>query len=143
MVNSLSKLLKADDWNDFDPHQGQDTRRSSLEGTDPFGYAAAPIRGLEVPSAPSPLSRFEGISIFDDKGEVKRLVESVVEQVDPGVSIERLRKMDFSFIFTLFKRGKARDVEFSRSEIEASWDWRNGKIDETIHEKLEDTIKGF
>ena len=94
-----------------------------------------------MPVAPNPFSRFEGISIFDDKGEVKRLVESIVQQVDPGVSIDRMRKMDFSYIFTLFKWGKARDVEFSRSEIEASWDWRNGKIDETIQEKLENTIK--
>lgn len=91
----------------------------------------------------SPFNRFEGISIFDDKGEVKRLVGSVLQQVDPDVSIERMRKMDFSFIFTLSKRGKTRDVEFSRSEIEDSWDWRNGKIDEAIQERLEKTIKEF
>ena len=86
---------------------------------------------------------FDGYSIFDDKGEVKRLVESVLQQVDPDVSIERMRKMDFSFIFTLSKWGKAQDAEFSRSEIEDSWDWRNGKVDETIQKKLEKAIKEF
>ena len=91
----------------------------------------------------SPFYRFEGISNFDDKGEVKRLVKSVLQRVDADVTIERMRKMDFSYIFTLFKWGKSRDVEFSRSEIEASWDWRNGKIDEAIQEKLGNTIKEF
>ncbi len=97
--------------------------------------------GLEVTPVPFPFNRFEGISNFDDKGEVKRLVESVLQRSDPDVTVERMRKMDFSYIFTLFKWGKARDVEFNRSEIEASWDWRNGNIDESIQSKLEKTIK--
>ena len=40
------------------------------------------------------LSRFNGYSIFDDKGEVKRLVESLIQGRDPDASVERLRKMD-------------------------------------------------
>jgi hypothetical protein len=83
---------------------------------------------------------FEGYSIFDDKGEVKRLVESVTQIKDPDVNIERLRKMDFSYVFTLSKKGKTREVELVRTEIEASWEWRKGNIDETLEKKIRDTI---
>jgi hypothetical protein len=48
--------------------------------------------------------------------------------------------MDFSYIFILFKRGKSKEVELTRSEIEASWDWKNGNIDETLQRKIENTI---
>ncbi len=85
-------------------------------------------------------NRFDGYSIFDDKGEVKRLVESVVQNKDPDVNIERLRKMDFSYIFILFKKGKSKEVELSRNEIEASWEWRKGDVDETLQKKIEVTI---
>jgi hypothetical protein len=92
---------------------------------------------------PPPYDRFEGISMFDDKGEVKRLVARLIQDRDPDVTIERMRKMDFSYIFTLSRRSRSREVEISRSEIDASWDWRNGNIDETIQKKVENTIKEF
>jgi hypothetical protein len=85
-------------------------------------------------------SRLDGISIFDDKGEVKRLVESLIQNKDPDVNIERLRKMDFSYVFTLSKKGKLKEVELVRTEIEASWEWRKGNVDETLRKKIEDTI---
>ena len=60
--------------------------------------------------------------------------------IDPDVNIERLRKMDFSYIFTLSKKGRAREVELVRTEIETSWEWRKGNIDETLEKKIKDTI---
>ncbi len=84
--------------------------------------------------------RFEGVSIFDDKGEVKRLVAKVVQERDAEVTIDRMRQMDFSYIFILFKRGRGKEVELTRSEIEASWDWKNGNIDETLQRKIENTL---
>jgi len=89
---------------------------------------------------PSQYDRFEGYSIFDDKGEVKRLVESITQIKDPDVNIERLRKMDFSYVFILSKKGKAKEVELVRSEIEASWEWRKGNVDEALEKKIKDTI---
>ena len=83
---------------------------------------------------------FDGYSIFDDKGEVKRLVESILQNKDSDVFIESLRKIDFSYVFTLTKRGRSSEVDLERSEIEASWDWRNGNIDSTLQRKIEDTI---
>jgi len=85
-------------------------------------------------------NRFDGYSIFDDKGEVKRLVEGLIEMIDPDVNIERLRKMDFSYVFTLSKKGRVREVELVRTEIETSWQWRKGNIDETLEKKIKDTI---
>ena len=85
-------------------------------------------------------NRFDGYSIFDDKGEVKRLVEGLIEMIDADVNIERLRKMDFSYVFTLSRKGRAREVELVRTEIEASWEWRKGNIDETLEKKIKDTI---
>jgi hypothetical protein len=85
-------------------------------------------------------SRLDGISIFDDKGEVKRLVESLLQDKDPDITIERLRKMDFSYVFILSKKGRNKEVELARDEIEASWEWRKGNINETLRKKLEDTI---
>ncbi len=81
--------------------------------------------------------------MFDDKGEVKRLVERLIQDRDPDVTIDRMRKMDFSYIFTLSRRSRSREVEISRSEIDASWDWRRGNIDETVQKKVENTIKEF
>jgi hypothetical protein len=89
---------------------------------------------------PSQFNRFDGFSIFDDKGEVKRLVESLIQNKDPDVNIERLRKLDFSYVFILSKKGKIKEVELVRSEIEASWEWRKGNVDETLQKKIEDTI---
>jgi len=84
--------------------------------------------------------RFEGVSIFDDKGEVKRLVARVVQERDAEVTIDRMRQMDFSYVFIFFKMGKSKEVELTRSEIEASWDWKNGNIDETLQKKIENTL---
>ncbi len=87
-----------------------------------------------------PLDRFDGYSIFDDKGEVKRLVESLIQAKDSDVSIDRLRKMDFSYVFILSKKGKTREVELVRTEIEASWEWRKGNVDEALEKKIEQTL---
>jgi hypothetical protein len=89
---------------------------------------------------PPQFNRFDGFSIFDDKGEVKRLVESIIQDKDPDVTIERMRKMDFSYIFILSKKGRSKEVELIRTEIEASWEWRKGNIDETLEKKIEDTL---
>jgi hypothetical protein len=51
-----------------------------------------------------------------------------------------LRKLDFSYVFILSKKGKIKEVELVRSEIEASWEWRKGNVDETLQKKIEDTI---
>jgi len=88
----------------------------------------------------SPFDRFKGVSIFDDKGEVKRLVARVVQERDAEVTIDRMRQMDFSYVFIFFKMGKSKEVELTRSEIEASWDWKNGNIDETLQKKIENTL---
>ncbi len=85
---------------------------------------------------PPQFDRFDGYSIFDDKGEVKRLVESLVQVKDPDVNIDRLRKMDFSYVFTLSKIGRTKEVELVRTEIEASWEWRKGNVDETLEKKI-------
>jgi hypothetical protein len=88
----------------------------------------------------SRFNRLDGFSIFDDKGEVKRLVESIIQNKDPDVNIERMRKMDFSYVFTISKKGRNKEVELVRDEIEASWEWRKGNVDETLQKKIEDTI---
>jgi hypothetical protein len=92
---------------------------------------------------PSSFNRFEGLSMFDDKGEVKRLVERLIQDRDPDVAIEGLRKMDFSYIFTLRKRGRIRECELLRNEIDDSWGWRNGNIDESLQEKVEKIVADF
>jgi hypothetical protein len=85
-------------------------------------------------------NRFDGFSIFDDKGEVKRLVGSLIQQRDPKVAIDSLRKIDFSYIITLSKMRRRKEVELTRTEIDASWEWRKGNFDETLQKKIEDTI---
>lgn len=92
---------------------------------------------------PSPFDRFKGITIFDDKGEVKRMAENVVQEIDPDVIIDRMRKLDFSYVFILSKKEKSKEVELERSEIEASQEWRKGDIDETLQKKIKDTISEF
>ncbi len=86
-------------------------------------------------------NRFEEYSIFDDKGEVKRLVESLIQNKDPEVTVDRLRKFEFSYLFTLSKGWRIKEVELTRSEIEASWDWKRGNIDETLEKKIHQTIE--
>ncbi len=88
-------------------------------------------------------NRLDGFSIFDDKGEVKRLVGSIIQNKDPNVNIESMRKMDFSYVFTLHKKGRVKEVELARTEIEASWEWRKGNIDETLQKKIEGTLSEF
>jgi len=85
----------------------------------------------------SKFHRFDGMSIFDDKGEVKHLVEKVIQERDSEVTMDRIRKMDFSYVFILSKMGRSTEVELTRSEIEASWEWRKGNIDETLQKKIE------
>jgi hypothetical protein len=82
----------------------------------------------------------DGFSIFDDKGEVKRLVDSLIQGSDPQVMIESMRKIDFSYVFTFSKGEKSGEVELIRAEIDASWDWRNGNIDPTLWKKVQNAI---
>jgi hypothetical protein len=91
----------------------------------------------------SPFDHFKGLTIFDDKGEVKRLAEKVIQEVDPDVAIDRMRKLDFSYVFVLSKKEKSKEVELGRSEIVASQEWRRGNIDETLLKKIKDTISEF
>jgi len=86
------------------------------------------------------VQQFDGFAIFDDKGEVKRLLDSLIQTKDPQVRIDSMRKLDYSYIFTLSKRERIREVELIRPEIEASWDWRKGNIDSTLRKKIENTI---
>lgn len=79
-----------------------------------------------------PFNRLDGYSIFDDKGEVKRLVEGLIRARDPDVTIESIRKMDYCYLFTLSKRGMTTEVELLRAGIEESGEWRKGKIDEAL-----------
>jgi hypothetical protein len=82
----------------------------------------------------------DGFSIFDDKGEVKLLVDSLIRKSDPEVTIDSMRKIDFSYVFTFTKGEKSGEIELSRSEIDASWDWRNGNIDSTLWKKVQIAI---
>ena len=79
----------------------------------------------------------DGFTMFDDKGEVKRLVDFLIRKSDPEVVIESMRKIDFSYVFTFSKGEKTSEVELPRTEIDASWDWRNGNIDSTLLKKIE------
>jgi hypothetical protein len=88
----------------------------------------------------SQFHRFDGMSIFDDKGEVKRLIEQVLHELDSKVIIERMRKLDFSYVFIFSKKERKKEIELSRSEIESSWEWRKGKIDETLQKKIKDIL---
>lgn len=83
---------------------------------------------------------FGEFSIFDDKGEVRRMVEAVVQQVDPEVTIDRMRKINFSYLFTLARGTRIVEVDLHREEIDASWGWRNGNVDEILQRKIEDAI---
>ena len=47
--------------------------------------------------------QIDGFSIFDDKGEVKLLVDSLIRKSDPDVAIDSMRKIDFSYFFTFTK----------------------------------------
>lgn len=82
----------------------------------------------------------DGFGIFDDKGEVKLLVDSLVRKSDPEVAIDSMRKIDFSYVFTFTKGEKSGEVELIRAEIDASWDWRNGNIDSTLWKKIQIAI---
>jgi len=82
----------------------------------------------------------DGFTIFDDKGEVKRLVDSLIQKSDPEVVIDSMRKIDFSYVFSFSKGERSGEVELIRAEIDASWDWRNGNIDSTLWKKIEIAI---
>jgi hypothetical protein len=79
-------------------------------------------------------------SIFDDKGEVKLLVDSLIRKSDPEVAIDSMRKIDFSYVFTFSKGERDGEVELIRAEIDASWDWRNGNIDAMLWKRIENAI---
>jgi hypothetical protein len=83
---------------------------------------------------------FNGFGVFDDKGEVKQMVSRLVQDIDPDVGIESMRKIDYSYIFRLTKQGRTQEVELHRTEIDASWGWRNGNIDDTLENKIRDAI---
>ena len=83
---------------------------------------------------------FNGFSVFDDKGEVKQMVSRLIQEIDPDVGIVSMRKIDYSYIFSLVKRGGTQEVELHRTEIDASWGWRNGNIDDTLERKIRDAI---
>jgi hypothetical protein len=82
----------------------------------------------------------DGFTIFDDKGEVKRLVDFLIQESDPQVMIESMRKIDFSYVFTFSKGERSGEVELIRAEIDASWDWRNGNIDSILWRKIQNAI---
>jgi len=84
--------------------------------------------------------QFDGFTIFDDKGEVKRLVDSVLQGIDPQVMIDSMKKIDFPYIFTFSKGERTNEVELPRTEIDASWDWRNGHIDSTLWKRIQNAI---
>jgi hypothetical protein len=83
---------------------------------------------------------FSGYDIFDDKEEVKRLVEFVIQQKDPDVSIEWMRRIDFTYVLNLSKGTANREINLNREEINDSWGWRNGNIDPTLESKIEKVI---
>jgi hypothetical protein len=86
---------------------------------------------------------FNAYSIFDDRGEVKQLVSFLVQELDPEVSIEHMRKMDFAYIFILSRGTQSQEVELNREEIDASWRWRSGSVDDTLRRKIENAITGL
>jgi hypothetical protein len=88
-------------------------------------------------------AQFDAFSIFDDKGEVKQLVDFVIQQIDSEVTIKLMRKIDFSYIFTLSKRDRLLELQLNRAEIDASWSWRNGRIDEILQRKVFNAIGEF
>lgn len=90
-----------------------------------------------------PFNRFDRFNIFDDKGEVKRLVESLIQDKDPDVTIESMRKMDDSYLFILSKRGMTTEVELLRAGIEESREWRKGEIDEALIKRITNALLGL
>ena len=82
----------------------------------------------------------DGFNIFDDKGEVKHLVDSLIRKSDPEVVIDSMRKIDFSYVFTFSKGARNGEVELLRTEIDASWDWRNENIDSALWKKIQNAI---
>lgn len=86
------------------------------------------------------IDQLGGYSIFEDKGEVKRLIQSLIQQEDPRVAIDSLRKMDFSYVITFSKMKRRKEVELNQAEIDASWNWRNGTIDEILQKRVKDAI---
>jgi hypothetical protein len=75
-------------------------------------------------------------SIFDDKGAVKRLVGALVHHGNPGVVIYRMRKFEYSYLFTLTRGTRSEELEISREEIDASSKWRTGAISPSLQKKV-------
>jgi hypothetical protein len=75
-------------------------------------------------------------SIFDDKGAVKNLVNALVHVGNPGVAIYRMRKFEYSYLFTLTRGTRSEELEVSREEIDASSRWRKGAISPSLHKKV-------
>jgi len=106
-----------------------------FSGPDP----AFPRQFPKKEERPMPLP-FNGFSVFDDKGEVKQMVVRLLQDIAPDVGIESMRKIDYSYIFTLARFGRSQEVELHRSEIHASWGWRKGNFDDTLEIKIRDAI---
>jgi hypothetical protein len=79
-------------------------------------------------------------SIFDDKGAVKSLVATLVHHGNPGVVIYRMRKFEYSYLFTLTRGTRSEELEISREEIDASSRWRNGAISPSLQKKVKTTL---
>ena len=88
-------------------------------------------------------NRLDGFSIFDDKGEVKRLVGSIIQNKDSQCQYRKYEKNGFFLRLHPHKKGRVKEVELARTEIEASWEWRKGNVDETLQKKIEDTLSEF
>jgi hypothetical protein len=81
-----------------------------------------------------------GFSIFDDKGDVKRLIDALVHRGNPGVVIHRMQKFEFSYLFTLSRGTRSEELELSREEIDASWNWRDGAISPSLQKKVKTAL---
>jgi hypothetical protein len=79
-------------------------------------------------------------SIFDDKGDVKRLIGALVHRGDPGVVIYRMRKFEYSYLFTLTKGTRSEELDISREEIDDSSKWRTGAISSSLQKKVKTAL---
>ena len=88
--------------------------------------------------------RFKGNhSIFDDRGEVRALVNSLAQRIDPQITVEAVRKLDFSYVLSLSRKDKTQELDITREEIDSSWGWRSGSIDAGLIRKIEEAIDEF
>ena len=80
------------------------------------------------------------ISIFDDKGDVKRLIGALIHRGNPGVVIYRMRKFEYSYLFTLTRGARSEELEISREEIDASCRWRKGVVSSSLQKKVKTAL---